>query len=291
MDHVQKMYMVPQHQLDILKNTQQPSPSTSIRQQAENDLDREMENVLNSSDTDVYIKAKQYSAVLQRYLAMVKQKANEKAMLTLTLPPGDAPPGNNAIENSIAAHDESEDAALSEIMRYMPGKHKDNAQHILDMMSKSRSVVSWTPQGEIIINGDPVRGTHLFDLLKSVTAPYRIVEDRRPHGWGPFLKTLADLNIPLSWIPNTAVKQSIIAIKRGGRGIASEKSDMSTPPDRGYVGRTPVRRSPPTTPPDRGYRGRTPVRRPPPSTPHDRGYRDRTPVRRTPPTPDAWVSI
>ena len=243
MDHVQKMFMVPQHQLDILKNTHQtpPTPSESIRQHAENDLDREMGNVLNSPDTDVYIKAKRYSAVLQRYLAMVRQKASEKTLLTLTLP-GDVQPGNDDIGNSIERH-EGEDTVLSDIMKHMPGKHKNNAQHIIDMMSKSRGVVSWTPHGEIIVDGSPVRGTHLFDLLKSVTAPYRISAERRPIGWMMFLKKIADLNIPMSLIPNTSVKQAIIAIKRGDR--TSEKSgDINTTPNPGYTSRTPRRKAP-----------------------------------------------
>ena len=74
MDHTHKMYLVPQHQLDALKHTQ---PRDSVRQTAENELDKAIAMVLNTPDTDLYEKAARYGAVLQRYLSMVKQGQRE----------------------------------------------------------------------------------------------------------------------------------------------------------------------------------------------------------------------
>jgi len=45
MDHTQKMFLVPQQQLDALKHTMTDQRQGSIRQSVENDLDRAMSDV------------------------------------------------------------------------------------------------------------------------------------------------------------------------------------------------------------------------------------------------------
>ena len=85
MEHTHKMYLVPQHQLDALKHT---PPRDSVRQTAENELDKAIATVLNTPSTDLYEKAARYGAVLQRYLSLVKQGQREHGELTLSLADG-----------------------------------------------------------------------------------------------------------------------------------------------------------------------------------------------------------
>ncbi|MDG2555622.1 hypothetical protein P7M41_26895, partial [Vibrio parahaemolyticus] len=60
MEHAQKMFLVPQHQLDMLKQQQQQQQqyqdqnTASIRQVVQNDLDRAMSDILKLPDTDIY---------------------------------------------------------------------------------------------------------------------------------------------------------------------------------------------------------------------------------------------
>ena len=85
MEHTQKMFLVPQHQLDTLKHPQQYDQHTkSIRQTAQNELDKAMTDVLNLPDTDVYEKAKKYAVILQRYLVLTKQNELEKNVFIIT---------------------------------------------------------------------------------------------------------------------------------------------------------------------------------------------------------------
>ena len=80
MEHTQKMFLIPHQQLELLKQQQQqqhPMQNPSIRQEAANELDKSMIDVLNQDDTDLYEKAKKYARILQRYLYP----------LTLPLPP------------------------------------------------------------------------------------------------------------------------------------------------------------------------------------------------------------
>lgn len=209
MQHTQKMFLVPQHQLDLLKQQQQ-NPA-SIRQVAQNELDQAMANVLELPDTDMYEKAKKYAAILQRYLTLVKQGEREKAVLTLSLPDGDGGDQNDPPSSDTGVND----PVVGDVLRHIPTRSRRNAEHVLSALSKASDVLSWTGQGEVVINKQTVTGSHLYDLIKNVTAPYNVSEYSRPVGWSLFLKTLAGLNIPLSAIPNTQVRRAILDLKAG----------------------------------------------------------------------------
>lgn len=83
MEYAEKMYLVPQHQLEKLKNE---NVRESIQQVVENDLDASIRNILLRSDLTQYEKAKLYSNILNRFLTIVKQGDRENNILTLSLP-------------------------------------------------------------------------------------------------------------------------------------------------------------------------------------------------------------
>ena len=203
MEHTHKMYLVPQHQLDALK---QPYPRESVRQTAENALDKAIEEVLNTPDTDLYEKAKRYGSVLQRYLSLVKQGQREQGELTLSLAedgsksqPRDADEGGNASAG---------DSVFEEVMRHIPTKSKRNAGHIMESLKKSKNV-SWTDRGELVLKGETIKGSHMYDLLKNVTSSYRVLDSDRPPGWIAFLQVLAHINVPSTSIPSKRLRQLV----------------------------------------------------------------------------------
>lgn len=85
-EHTQTMFLVPQHQLELLKRQQQQHNTGSIRQAAQNELDKAMVDVLQLPDLDMYEKAKKYAGILQRYLSLGQHGQHEKSVLTLSLP-------------------------------------------------------------------------------------------------------------------------------------------------------------------------------------------------------------
>lgn len=210
MEHTQKMYLVPQHQIESLKQLhQQPhqpshTPNVSLRQSSLNALDQAMSDILKQPDINVYEKAKKYSSILQRYLAMVKQDEREKTVITLSLPENDS-------KDEIAEND----IIRTEVLKHMPKRNKRNAEYIMDALARNNNQISWTDQGEIVVENKNVTGSHLYDLLKSVTTHNNVLDSSRPTGWNVFLKTLANLNVPLSAIPNTSVHRAIAAFKTG----------------------------------------------------------------------------
>ena len=80
MEYAEKMYLVPQRQLDRLKNNETPP---TLRQTAENELDTSMKNVLSRSDMDQHAKVELYTGLLQRYLSLIKQGSLETNTLSL----------------------------------------------------------------------------------------------------------------------------------------------------------------------------------------------------------------
>lgn len=72
MDHTQKMFLVPQHELDSLRHPGPSQPKT-IRKAVESRLDSYMRNILLRVDISDNEKAKLYTNSLQKYLALVKQ--------------------------------------------------------------------------------------------------------------------------------------------------------------------------------------------------------------------------
>ena len=72
-----KMYLVPQQELDRLKKTNAGAPE-NIRQTAENDLDTAMKDILNQKGLNPYDKVQKYTNLLQRYLSLVKQGERER---------------------------------------------------------------------------------------------------------------------------------------------------------------------------------------------------------------------
>src|SRR4029434_9607530 len=127
MDYAEKLYLVPQRQLDSLKNNEPPIP---LRQSVENELDTSINNVLSRTDLDQHEKAKLYTGLLQRYLALVKQGTVETNTLTLNLPPTSV--NSDPVVPLTPQITDSElgvDVMVEEILRNIPGQRRNNAQY------------------------------------------------------------------------------------------------------------------------------------------------------------------
>ncbi|MGH0141891.1 UNVERIFIED_CONTAM: hypothetical protein FKN15_051274 [Acipenser sinensis] len=99
------------------------------------------------------------------------------------------------------------------VMRSVPHRSKRNAEFILQAMIQNSSTTSWNDQGEFILRGNVVRGTHMVDLIKTATGVSNVTDRRAPTGWDEFLEGLACINIPNSVIPNTQTRSRVQAFK------------------------------------------------------------------------------
>lgn len=221
MEHTTKMYLVPQHQIDKLK---QPSPQDSelsIRRVAQTELDKEIAHVLDSPCVDIHEKAKKYTNILQRYLSLVRQGEREKTVLTLSSPIA------QTYDAGVTTYPDDGDVFIANILKHIPKRSQKNAEYILDALRGASDRVSWTEQGEIVFNGQVFKGSHVHDLIKNVTATHNVSDAARPPGWKKFLKTLADLNMPLSVVPNAHVRGTLSILKNSFNSFSDTSSETS----------------------------------------------------------------
>ena len=159
MESAEKMYLVPQHQLDKLKTM--TSGKENVRNTVENDLDETMRHILTRSDLSHYEKAKLYASALQRFLNIVKQGDEETARLTLSLP---VESENKTVIGVTDDQQTTKDEIAKEVIGNVPVRTRKNASYIMDKISKSGDVASWNDEGEFIFKGKKIKGLHMFDL-------------------------------------------------------------------------------------------------------------------------------
>lgn len=221
MEYAEKMYLVPQNQLDKIQST---NTRENIQQVAENDLDTAIRNILLRTDLDQREKVKLYSNILTRYLTIVKLGDRESSVLTLSLPTDEHYHKVNSVETH--GEDKPKDVVTSEVLKNVPTKRVKNSKYILDKMSKAKDLTSWSESGEFVFKGKAIPGSHMLDLINNVTAPQQVRDDRRPKGWTEFLQACAELNIPFSTVPNQQVRSKINSLKNDP--IDDDQESVST---------------------------------------------------------------
>ncbi len=211
MEYAEKHYVIPQTQMNKLRAG---NARETIQQLVENDLDVAIRNILQRSDLDPHGKAQLYSNVLQRFFTIVKQGDLESDTLTLTLPKQDvihtdADAGATVnvptpSSNSVVV---VEDKIVNGILHNVPQRSLKNFKLILNKMSNAKQLCTWTDSGEFVFKGRVINGSHMLDLVKSITAPHTIRDEYRLRGWSEFLDAFAVLNVPFSNIANPQVKR------------------------------------------------------------------------------------
>ncbi len=136
---------------------------------------------------------KLYSGILTRFLTIVKQGDCEQSVLTLTLPHPDTDRKDERTIDNTGDEGGSEDV-VDEVLKNVPSRSVKNTRYILDKMSKAKGLSAWNESAEFVFKGKAVPGSHMVDLLKNVTAPHQVRDDRRPLGWSEFLQAFAELN-------------------------------------------------------------------------------------------------
>lgn len=225
MEYAEKMFLIPQNQLDKIRSGE---TRESIQQVVENDLDKAIRKILQRSDLGIDEKAKLYSNILQRFLILVRKGDMDNTGITLTLPHQENPPvdGQTPAHAPVQTHDDGQDEIMNEVLNNVPQKSFKNIKYILNKMSNARHLTSWNESGEFILKGRVISGSHMLDLIRCITAPKIIRQDRRPIGWNEFLEGFAALNIPYSTITNPHVRGIIESYKRN----PITDTDVATPP-------------------------------------------------------------
>ena len=207
------MFLVPQHQIDLVRNN---TARPSLRESVQNDLDEKMRAILADTQDNAYNKARRYSSVLQRFLALARQEEREAST---PLPARTTP---DAVQEN--SDRRSSDSIITEILKNIPKNSKTKARYILEKMSESPHIASWNKEGEVILNNHRIAGTHLFDLIKNITSTQIVSDKRKPKAWDEYLEALSQLNVPLSLITNLSARNAVENFKAGQQDSPVEAS-------------------------------------------------------------------
>ena len=97
----------------------------------------------------------------------------------------------------------------------MPNNQKVNAKKLIRILGlHGNNVVSWTPQGDVSIRGQRLRGVNIVDLVGDVvcTTPSKSMPPQREQ----FLNALAEANVPETLVKNRMALEHYRAIKNDG---------------------------------------------------------------------------
>lgn len=214
MEHSQKMVLIPHQLFEQSRNaTLQKHP---LRETVENELDSEMRRILTDSGS-AHEKMRRYSSVLQRYLALVKQSDPPQQI--------ESP---QPTETDAQIVDSPPDPISSEVLENISRNSRSKARYILEKIRGAPHIISWNGQGELVINRRHYPGTHIYDLIKNVTATHNISDHNRPNGWYEYLRALAVLNIPSSLISNPRLRSIFESFKTGSEPSRPTEPIIST---------------------------------------------------------------
>ncbi|GAA6072953.1 uncharacterized protein LOC112544205 isoform X1 [Tachysurus ichikawai] len=128
-----------------------------------------MRKILSRTDLNEYEKVKLYTAVVQKFLNLVELGDQESAHLTLTLPKIQESKTEETMTEVSHPHG---DEITHEVFANVSARSKRNASYIMEKLLKSDDAASWNDEGEFIFNGKTIKGSHMVDLLKNLTAPH-----------------------------------------------------------------------------------------------------------------------
>ena len=249
MQHAQKMVLVSPDTLTALKDPRPVSSETFTRSK----LDHEMKELLEKTDLTPYDKVQRYNQILQRYLTFYDQTTRRPMNVKIThdrqtdhaaVPENDNQNGNQQSKDD---DDTTEPEGATDVSRYnekllanFPVSIKKKAKTIFDMIQNSKGILDYNNQGELLLDGHVIRGSHITDLVYDILFGKSGFE---PRGVEQFLDGLVRLNVPERLIanktrrsmlrqmkqttPSESRKRTVVTPSRGKRGKSSSSLGIS----------------------------------------------------------------
>lgn len=160
-----------------------------------NEFDREMREVLKSSLSD-FEKVLKYYDILQR-------KQNLEKYNLPWMEKGETPVKSSAETPS------SSENLHSVVLNSIPKTLTRQASSLWDFLKTRPDVISWNPQGELIINNKLISGSNLADIFHLVFTSKK----QSVIGQDQFLEALQSLNAPQHFIKNPHLKKAPVKVE------------------------------------------------------------------------------
>ncbi|GBN03696.1 hypothetical protein AVEN_258827-1 [Araneus ventricosus] len=180
MEHAKKFALIPEHL--VSKHT--------VCDKQLNDLDKSMQNILNSS-LEEHEKVKQYYALLQKKMNI------EEYNLPWKPPEEPAPLNNIEVEPMLPRKEDSYDRA---VLNSVPQGMKNEASKALDFIKEHSNILKWNDKGEILIGNELISKTNIADLFNIIFTHNK--KKTNVAGIQEFLAALNLMNMPKHYFKN-----------------------------------------------------------------------------------------
>lgn len=240
----EKLVLVPERLLKRAAPEVQSISHPIARQILE--LDKEIEELLRR-DLPEDEKLKRYSTILERYLEYQKQLRTEgKQPVTVRLRDASRESNHSVVaDNSFRDREEASSSssspqasttpparlAVDSVTRSLPKTFRDRGSRLLQHLQQNvASDFGWDKQGHLLIDGQPVLGSNIVDLVYQAVSPQpRKVKDLV--GVDSFHQLLERTNVPASLLSKASWTQ--LHRKR-------PVSPPATPKPKKRVGKSPI---------------------------------------------------
>lgn len=197
------MYLISPEQIKRLNETHANASRVNIRDKAEDDLDSQMRQVLETQGLAPDEKIKKYNMLLQKYLVLERQKADETREITLRIPREHK---GSESERSDEYHQEesaeggkrgSVNKVLHDVLTHINPRSKRNTEYLMRRTLASKGHIGLSEEGELMHREKPIVGSQMLDLMKFLASARASV---KPIGWSSLARMLADVkNTPINY--------------------------------------------------------------------------------------------
>ena len=188
------MVMVPQDTYSSLLSQQKQTYSPAIGQLS--NLDQELQSVLSNPNLSTDEKYHQYQNVFGRYQNIRHQQFYPKPAAAQPIqPPVDATPFLLPVQES-------------NLINGLPKQTRRKGQLLLGHLKHNKDKFQWMDSGELVINGHPIPGSNLTDLVHHVTRTRPTA--RAPVGAAEFTRLLQNTNVPQEALAQQPTPQQVV---------------------------------------------------------------------------------
>ena len=213
MQRAEKFYLVSESRLRQLEHASTKSDIiSSIKQPVEQQLVkvyRRMDNVLNDPTKSDHEKTVEHGEALDEFTVLRDRLDHRKNIIK---------PDTN-----VDAPEQLKDALVESTLANMPKTVREPAQHLMNLLSRKSSPLTWSPNGDVYIENKKLHGAHIADLVSDVLRQRKIPNPDRQR----FLEVLAGMNAPNYLVKNLDAQKMYKKIKRRSHppGIPADSSD------------------------------------------------------------------
>jgi len=182
MQHTTKMVMVPEDAYSgLISQQQQLMPPVAMQL---SNLDSELKSILTNPSLNVDQKYDQYYKTFNRYGSLQGRQLPSREATPLLPPPKFVEKGTNTGAMPISGN---------ALLDSLPKLSRRRGKILLDHMQQKKDI-KWTDTGELLVEGYPVPGSNITDLVHFFTRNRPTVKP--PAGAQELAEQLQDTNVP-----------------------------------------------------------------------------------------------